>query len=352
MPESTEPAPVLWSSKYRPRELSDFQYLGDAVHSLHQYLGSGNMPHLLLLGPKNVGKTALTQAFARAVLGGEYDLYFQILWADDPISKEERDEAKRAGRVSATKIGSAAGTTNTVNPFIELNVRPFMESARLGDSPFKILAIKNFHLLGNEQEAFRRLMEQFSQNCRLIIITDQISGVLEPILSRCSIILVSPPDYDTFAATIEGILGDEDVFYSPDAIEDLYHLTKGAIGPALDLAQVCSQTREFVTSDNLFDVVAVLRRSPVRELLVHALRGEYLSASGTLDECYRKHYLTNAEIYTQMVEEIHRLPIEFLVKAKLIEVIAQADAEGVDGNSPDIQMMAMLSKLVLLNGVI
>ncbi len=180
----------LWRIKYRPTQLSDIAHLYPEIAQLFKgYIEKRNFPHLLLVGPKGAGKSVLAEILGREILGDEFDYNYKLLFADDPISKKERDEAS-SEHVSKKRIGSGAGIQRRHRPFIQSRVRPFVATQKFGNAPFKILCVKNFHALDVDQQAFRRIMEQYSSNCRMILITDCVSGIIDPIISRCQIVLV------------------------------------------------------------------------------------------------------------------------------------------------------------------
>jgi replication factor C subunit 2/4 len=58
-----------WIEKYRPRTLSEVVGNQPVVERLRALALSGNVPHLLLVGPPGVGKTTVALALARDTLG-------------------------------------------------------------------------------------------------------------------------------------------------------------------------------------------------------------------------------------------------------------------------------------------
>ena len=130
----------LWRIKYRPRNLENLRvYYPKIYEEFTGYIKSKNFPHLMLVGPSASGKTLLAELLARELLGPEYDINCKILYADDPIGKDERAETKRAGHISTKRLGSGAGQYRNFRPFIHSRVLPFVSTQKFGESPFKIL---------------------------------------------------------------------------------------------------------------------------------------------------------------------------------------------------------------------
>lgn len=69
--------------------------------------------------------------------------------------------------------------------------------------PYKVVVLNDVHNLSRDAQAgLRRTMEKFSANCRLILITENLSKVIPPLRSRCVCIRVPAPS----TKDIEGIL--------------------------------------------------------------------------------------------------------------------------------------------------
>ncbi len=188
----------LWSEKYRPQSFEEVVGRTEIVTKLKDFATTKKFPHLIFAGPPGSGKMTLARILAREILQSDFGFNFQELFAGDRLSEDEIKEAKRESYVSKGRLGSAAGSTFIQQKFLQVRVKPFVEAKAIGTTPFKIQAIKDFELLENQQQGFRRLMEVFSQNCRFILLSTQISNIIEPIISRCKIIFVPKLDKNVF----------------------------------------------------------------------------------------------------------------------------------------------------------
>ena len=170
----TESIPI-WRIKYNPNTLDEVCGRQDIIKNLKEIIKNRNFPHLLLVGSKGIGKTTIARLFSKEFLGRFFAANYKLIYADVPLTEEERNLAKSESYVSTSKIGSIAGKRITTPAFIKVKVKPFVQLKVLGDVPFKILIVKNFEALGSNQQGFRRLMEIYGTNCRMILITTKIS---------------------------------------------------------------------------------------------------------------------------------------------------------------------------------
>lgn len=339
----------IWRLKYRPRQLEDIQNLYPELYKqLKGYVESKNIPHLMIMGPPGSGKTVIAEILAREMLGGEYNTNSKILFADDPIGKEERNEAKRQGRKSTKMVGSGAGSQRNYRPFIQIRVRPFVNTQKFGGSPFKILIIKNFHTLDVEQQAFRRIMEKYSKNCRMILITDRISAIIDPIISRCQLMMVPYlPDFK-FNKQIKDICDAEKIPIKLDTINYVRHMSENNVGKALDLLQITLFKYRFLTLDNLSNVFSMLKDRGILNLINLTMQGNFKQVKAKLRQIFREQNLSKNEILYEMSKTISSLPLERNVQALYLDLIAQLDFESLDSRSDEIQLEKLLSQMTLI----
>ncbi|MCK4780797.1 MAG: hypothetical protein KAT57_11435, partial [Candidatus Lokiarchaeota archaeon] len=168
----------IWRIKYHPKNLDQICGRKKVIETLKHIIQQQNFPHMLFVGAKGIGKTLIAQLFSKEFLKRTYNANFKLVYANIPLSQEERKKARSEAYVSTSKIGSIAGRRITTPAFIQARVKPFVQLKVLGGAPFKILIVKNFEALGQNQQGFRRLMEIYGRNCRMILITTKISSII------------------------------------------------------------------------------------------------------------------------------------------------------------------------------
>lgn len=344
----TETIPI-WRIKYIPTILEEICGRQDIIKNLKEIIKKRNFPHLLFVGSEGIGKTTIARLFAKEFLGRYFAANYKLIYADEPLTEEERNLAKSESYVSTSKIGSIAGKRITTPAFIKVKVKPFVQLKVLGDAPFKILIVKNFEVLGANQQGFRRLMEIYGNNCRMILITTKVSGIIEPIASRCQLFLISQVDFQSFRELILNISQKESLQIDDSVIEVLYNLSEGKISRAIDLLQLCSLNGKNIDLDNLFQNSQKFRIDIVRSLLLLTLNGDFPKARELARKIISNYKYSASELFKLLLEELIKLPLSKYARSKLINLVADADFRALDGMDSDIQISALLSKFCLFS---
>ncbi|UCD00613.1 MAG: AAA family ATPase [Promethearchaeota archaeon] len=340
----TEEIPI-WRIKYHPKSLDKICEREKVKDTLKSFIQKRNFPHLLFVGSKGIGKTMIAQLFSKEFLGKDYDANFKLIYANVPLSEEERKKARADAYVSTSKIGSIAGRRIITPAFIQARVKPFVQLKVLGDAPFKILIVKNFEALGPNQQGFRRLMERYGINCRMILITTKISSIIDPIVSRSQIILVSRVKFDKFKILIKQISKEESLEISDETIEVLYKISDGKISRAIDFLQLSSISGKTIDMEKLYEISHRYRNDLIRSLLMIAFKGDFPKSRELARKILSNYKFETHEFFKLMIDEINKLPLSKFARSNLINFIADSDFRALDGRDNDIQISALLSKM-------
>ncbi|MFX0176862.1 MAG: AAA family ATPase [Candidatus Hodarchaeota archaeon] len=335
----------VWRIKYLPNKLIEINGRGKIKERLNYIIEQQNFPHLLLVGPNGIGKTTIARLFSKEFLGEFFEPNFKMVYANVPLSSEERAQARSDAYISTSKIGSLAGRRITTPAFIQVKVKPFVQLKALGDVPYKILIVKNFEALGSNQQGFRRLMEIYGSNCRMILITTKISSVIDPIISRCQIFLIPPIDFNSFKALIFEIAMNENFEIDENVIELLYRLTEGKIAKAIDLIQLCSISSKNVDIDAIYQNFTESQNNLMRSLLLMCIRSDFPKARDLARKIQSNYKYNAQEFFILLLQELLKLPISNFTRNELINFLAEADFKAIDGQDIDIQVSTLLSKI-------
>ena len=150
------------------------------------------MPNVLLYGIAGVGKTAAGMALANDILKDDVDNnFFEINASDDRRLETVRNQIKE---IASTR--------------------------KIGDAPFKIILLDEMDgMTKDAQNALKRIMERYSDNCRFIITCNDRFKIIHPLQSRCANYRFERLQTRTMHKLLSDILEREEISHISD--EDL-----------------------------------------------------------------------------------------------------------------------------------
>src|SRR3990167_7451717 len=173
---------AIWTEKYRPKDFSEIKGQKEIVKRIKAFVEQQNIPHLLFAGPAGVGKTTLALIIAKKLFGDSWHQNYMDLNASDERGID----------------------------IIRSKVKDFARTKAMGDVPYKIIFLDECDALTREaQQALRRTMENYTQNCRFILSANYSSKIIDPIQSRCAVFKFKPLEPKDMAPIIERIAKDE-----------------------------------------------------------------------------------------------------------------------------------------------
>lgn len=182
----------LWVEAYRPHTIADTVLPPNLQATFQQFVDDQSIPNLLLTGRAGVGKTTV----ARAMLD-QLDADYIVI------------------------NGSMHGNIDTLRTDI-LNFASTVSFS--GGRKYVILDEADYLNPNSTQPALRNFMEEYSKNCGFILTCNFKNKLIDPLISRCSVIEFSIPKEDKpklamrFYKRVMEILKKESVEAEPKAV--------------------------------------------------------------------------------------------------------------------------------------
>ncbi|MEM1581637.1 MAG: replication factor C small subunit [Candidatus Bathyarchaeia archaeon] len=309
----------MWTEKYRPRRLDEIVDQEEIVTRLKSFVKSKNVPHCIFAGPPGTGKTTAALCLAHDLYGENFREYIMELNASD-----ERG----------------------INVIRE-TVKTFARTKPIGEVTFKILVLDEAdNLTDDAQQALRRTMERYSETARFILIANYSGKIIEPIQSRCAPFRFTYLPPEAVVKRIKYICEMENVEILDDGIEAILEISGGDLRRTVNILQTAASVGKPINADLVYAVVGKANPIDVREMMITALNGDFISARNKLRELTRRYGLTGIDIIRQIHGEIFRLNIPDKWKVKLSDIVGEIDYRLIRGATEEVQLSALLARLV------
>jgi replication factor C small subunit len=310
----------VWVEKYRPKVLGEIVGQRDITERLTAYAQTKSMPHLLFAGPAGTGKTTSAIALAKELFGDDWKENFQEMNASD----------ERGIDVVRTKI------------------KEYARIAPMGEATFKIIFLDEADALTPEaQAALRRTMEKYTQTCRFILSCNYSAKIIEPIQSRCAVFRFRPLRPEDIKLYLERILKNEGKTITEDGMEALVYIAYGDARKATNSLQVSATMSDEIDANMIYKTASLARPQEIKELLLTALKGNFLEAREHLDTLLINYGLSGEDIIWQIHRSIVDLPVADKMKVALVDKVGEIEFRMVEGGNERIQLEALLAHFIL-----
>jgi replication factor C small subunit len=309
----------MWTEKYRPHSLSDIVNQEEIVNRLKSFVKAQNVPHCIFAGPPGTGKTTAALCLAHDLYGPRYREYTMELNASD-----ERG----------------------INVVRE-TVKTYARTKSIGEVSFKILILDEAdNMTGDAQQALRRTMERYTETARFILIANYSGKIIEPIQSRCAPFRFTYLLREYVVDRIKYIAKNEDLTVKEDGVEAILEICGGDLRRTINILQTAASIGKPIDEETVYSVVGRANPADVQEMLLTALNGDFVEARKKLRDMLLKYGLAGTDIIGQIHSETFRLNVPDKWKVKLADTIGEVDFRLLQGSNEEIQLSALLAKLV------
>ncbi len=310
---------LFWFEKYRPRGFGDVVDLEDVKGRLAEFVARRDMPHLLFYGPPGTGKTTMALVLARELYGQK--------WRENTLELNASDE--RGITAIREKVKEFAKSRSTVIGI-----------------PFKLVILDEAdNMTGDAQQALRRIMEQYAANARFILLANYLSGIIEPIQSRCAVFRFSPLPREAVVERLRHIAKSEGIKATDEALNTIYELSGGDMRRAINMLQVAATLSRELDADHIYKALGMVDPRIVKELLLLSVEGKYDILFKKLKELIQD-YGTNEY---DVIKALHREVVSYkrsvsmpeFLKADIVYKIAETHMALLSGANALAQLMGL-----------
>lgn len=309
----------MWAEKYRPKTLGDIVDQKEIVERLKSFVKSRNVPHCIFAGPPGTGKTTAALCLTRDLYGGIYREHIMELNASD-----ERG----------------------INVVRE-TVKTFARVKSIGEIPFKIMILDEAdNMTADAQQALRRTMERYTETCRFIMCANYSGKIIEPIQSRCAPFRFTYLPREEHDRCLKAMAEKEKAKLSSEGVDAIFEVCGGDLRRAINTLQAAASLDKPVDAKTIYSITGRATPADVQRMMKTAIEGDFLGARKQLRDMIQKYGIAGSDIIRQIHTEIFRSDIPEQWKIRLADVVGEADYRLVEGSDEEIQLSALLARLV------
>lgn len=224
----------LWVDKYRPKTIDDLSYnsnLTNLIKSLSE--NALNLPHLLIYGNSGSGKKTRSMILLKNIFNSNnvYKLKIDIRsFTNNSNRKFELNVISSQFHLEITPSDIGNNDKLVIQQLIkeiaqldQINYSSSTSSSSNGNPipRFKVIIINDADSLSKDaQAALRRTMEKYSKNIRIIMISNSISSIIDPIKSRCLLIRSASPTTNDINKILKDVAIKEKITINDNSILD------------------------------------------------------------------------------------------------------------------------------------
>jgi len=294
------------------------------MERLKQFVKDKSMPHLIFAGPAGTGKTTSALAMVREIY-------------------------RKKMAINITYLELNASDARGIN-VIRTYIKDFAKSKPPLDIPFKILILDEAdNMTSSAQQALRRTMEKYTRNCRMILICNYSNKIIPPVQSRCVVFRFSSLNQEDIKERVKYVASKENLSLTPDGLSSLVQVSHGDCRRAINYLQSCGTISKEIDQETVFRVAGEVPSDKTTNILKAALQGQLQLSIKLLEDIVNEYGLSGINIIKNIYRELYDLEISEDKKIELSKLLAEFEYRLSQGATEEIQLKALLAKIVLLH---
>ena len=175
------------------------------------------------------------------------------------------------------------------------------------------------------QAALRRVIEQYTRNCRFCFICNYLSKIIPALQSRCTRFRFSPLPKAAVQARLVDIMEREKLEHTPDGLAALTKLGRGDMRRSLNILQSVAMSFDRVDEESVYLCTGQARPGEIRQVVQWLFESPLATANRQIGELAIARGLALQDIVTEVHAYALRVELPQLVRAGLLVRLAECE---------------------------
>jgi replication factor C subunit 3/5 len=311
-----------------------------------------NFQHLIVYGPSGCGKEYLVNKLLEKIFG---KVGTELKEVEYTVNGYSNTKTKIMIKQSKHHIIIEPNSNGLDKYLIQEIIHDYAKSELLNilkhRKLFKIVVINKIDNLSYyAQASLRRTMEKYSNTCKFILLSDQLSKIIEPIRSRCLMIRVPLPSNLQILETLMYVCYKENITITFRNLNDIINKSENKVNHALWLLEMYRYNIKYDKDwvNVIDDIISMITNKNIKNNKV------LYATMKKIRELYYILFITN--IPTQMI--IRKLMVKLLesnvikddinLKYNIIDITSIFEQRLSQGTRHIIHIEAYIARLICL----
>ena len=337
---------TLWMDKYKPLTLEGLTFHPNQTRLLQSLSENSEFPHLIFYGPDGAGKKTRVHCFLSKVYG-------EGIYKMNTINKELKLKSKNISYMVTSSnyhLEFCPSDVGNNDKFIISHVIKETSSFAQLDSEsqknFKVIVLLEADKMTKEaQSALRRTMEKYSENCRIIMIVNDLSAIIDPIRSRCFSLRIPAPNETEIKDVLKYIIKEENLDINDNQMNSIIEKHGKNVRECITCLQMTTlgNFNNIVYEPEYTNIFSMIKKQITKEQSAKSLKEIRSLFMELLIHGFRAAFI----IYKMTSDIIEDNNISEDVKKKVIEAGALFDLRAKNGTKDFIHLEAFTAKIMM-----
>jgi replication factor C subunit 3/5 len=221
-------------------------------------------------------------------------------------------------------------------------IRIFASTRTLFNSGCKLVILDEADAMtAAAQAALRRVVEQYTRNCRFCFICNYLSKIIPALQSRCTRFRFGPLPREAVQKRLVDIMQQERLASTPDGVAALVKLGRGDMRRSLNILQSVSMSFTTVDEESVYLCTGQPRPGEIRQMTEWLLELPLQEAYEKVSQLSVARGLALQDIVTELHAFALRIEFPQMVRARLLVHLAECERRLCSSCDERIQLAAL-----------